>query len=316
MSPHPARAARAALMSLVLLVAALVGVAGSASAPAGATSPGADGRIAFVRSNQVFSMTRWGGDVRQLTTSGKNYRPKWSPDGRRISFIHEAQGRRDVWVMAAAGGQKRAVTTTGDVTSAGASWSPDGRTLAYATTQLMTIRSTAPYGAPRAVSGYQTGGFCGSDGTVRPVPVDRFVAWSPDGTRIAVLNHADCYFDDRMDHYFVASGELRQYAASGGDCCGYDDWTDLFWGPRNQFGYSERDLGQYGEDVTAPSKIVYPGFTSLPGDTGGAPSPSGTLMALTNASSGTAMIVRARADGSGRKVLTQGYQPDWQVRPG
>ena len=301
----------------------MVGVVGlGTSATAAATASrgadtGQDGRIAFVRANQLYSMNRFGGDVRQLTRSGRNYRPAWSPDGRRISFIHEAGGRKDVWVMAAGGARPRAVTSSGDVTSAGASWSADGRVLAYATSQLMTIRSTAPYGAPRAVNGYATGGYCGGedDGTRSPVYVDRFVAWSPDGTRIAVLDHSDCYFDDRIDHVFVASGEQRQFAASGADCCGYYDWTDLFWGPGNQFGYSQRDLGPYGEDTAAPSRIVYPGFASLDGDTGGAPSPSGAFLALTNASSGTATIIRARADGSGRRALATGYQPDWQVRP-
>lgn len=307
------RAARAVLTTLVLMMASLVGVAASTTS-AGAAYPGQDGRIAFVRANQVWSMSQSGADLKQLTTSGRNYRPRWSPDGKRIAFIHEAGGRRDVWVMSSGGARKRAVTTTGDVTSAGATWSPDGRQLAYATTQLMTSRSTAPFGAPRPVNGLQTGGFCDAD-SPEPVRVDRFLAWSPDGTRIAVLSNDDCQLDFRMDHFFVATGEQRFYDGSGADCCGYLDWTDLFWGPGNQFGYSQRDRGQFGEDTDAPSFIVYPGFRSLAGDTGGAPSPSGAFMALTNDSSGTAMIVRARADGTGRRTLTTGYQPDWQVRP-
>ena len=100
--------------------------------------------------------------------------------------------------------------------------------------------------------------------------VDRFLAWSPDGTRIAVLSNDDCQFDFRVDHYYVATGEQRLYATWGADCCGYLDWTDLFWGPGNQFGYSQRDRGQYGEVTNAPTYIVYPGFRSLAGDTGGA----------------------------------------------
>jgi WD40-like Beta Propeller Repeat len=319
-----ARAARALLTSVLMLVAGLVAVAASASpshastahaSSAAAAYPGEDGRIAFVRANQVWSMSRSGTDLKQLTTSGRNYRPKWSPDGKRIVFIHEVGGRRDVWVMASGGARKRAVTTTGDVTSAGATWSPDGGQLAYATTQLMTIRSTAPHGAPRPVDGLQTGGTCPADAP-SPVNVDRFLAWSPDGSRIAVLSNDDCQFDFRMDHFLVASGEQRLVATSGADCCGYLDWTDLFWGPGNQFGYSQRDRGQFGDKTNAPTFIVYPGFRSLAGDTGGAPSPSGASMAFTHASSGTTVVMRARVDGTGRRVLATGYQPDWQVRPG
>ena len=305
---------RAVIVALAVLAASLVGV-GLAPAAEAAKKSGEDGRIAFVRTNQVFTMNQWGGDLIKLTHKGKNYRPKWSPDGKRISYIHEADGRTDVWVMRADGKNKRAVTTSGDVTSAGADWSPNGKFLLYAiSVQLQGIRSTPPFGAPTPLIGFPTGGECDGDGEIRPVYVDRFAAWSPGGA-IGVFNHADCYYDDRIDIYFPDTGEIRLYAASGADCCGYLDWTDLFWGPKNQFGYSERDLGQYGEDVTAPSHIVYPGFRSKDHDTEGAPSPSGKFMALVNTASGKAKIVRAKANGFGRQFLRVGQQPDWQPRP-
>ncbi|CAM3561041.1 TolB family protein [Nocardioides zeicaulis] len=303
--------------------------AGAASSPAVAAAPAharpvaararaLDGRIAFVRDGQVWSMSRWGGDVRKLTSSGTNSHPQWSPDGRRIAYLHEADGRRDIWVMASGGSRKRAVTTTGDVTSDGATWAPGGERLAYADSlgQLVTIGSRAPYGPPEHALSYRTGGFCdeGDTGSRDPVPVTRYLSWSPDG-RIAVVNRSDCYFDDRLDHYYVATQELRQYDASGADCCGYREWSDLFWGPDSQFGYTLKDTGQYGEDVDAPLHIVYPGFRSLDGDTGGAPSPSGAFLALSTTRDGTPVVVRARADGYGRNVLAVGSQPDWQVLP-
>jgi Tol biopolymer transport system component len=66
-----------------------------------------------------------------MTTRGENYRPKWSPNGSRLSYIHEAAAGKDLWVMSANGSGKRQVTTLGNVTTAG-SWSPDGATLAFA----------------------------------------------------------------------------------------------------------------------------------------------------------------------------------------
>ena len=40
--------------------------------------------------------------------------------------------------------------------------------------------------------------------------------------------------------------------------------------------------------------------------------PSGTYVALMNDADGSPGIVIANANGSGRRNLTTGYQPDWQ----
>jgi Tol biopolymer transport system component len=318
----PFRAALAKFSAGIVLAAGLVGSVGmvdvtAPAAAADATHAGRDGRIAFVRSGQIYTMSSSGGFVKKLTSSGRNYRPEWSPDGKLISYIHEVDGRTDVWVMRPYGRGKHAVTSTGNITSAGATWSPDGQTLALALDdQLHSVRATAPFGseAPRPLLGYATGGTC-EDNELRPVYVDQFVAWSTDGSRIAIFNHADCQFDNRLDWYFPATNERRMYSASGADCCGYTEWSELFWGPGSEFGYTERDLGPYGQDVDAPSRIVYPGFRSRDGDTSGAPSPSGRYMALTNASSARSQIIRANADGTRRRVLAAGTQPDWQALP-
>jgi len=307
--------ARSALLAIVVLLAGVLPIM-LVGQPADAAYPGRDGRIAFVRNNQIFTMTSSGTDVRKLTHTGSNSQPTWSPDGTRIAYLHQADGLTDVWVMGAWGRQKRNVTRSGDVTSAGASWSPDGTALAFASGTLKVISASAPFGSPTELTGVPTGGFC-DDPTepARPIFVDRFVAWSPDGTRIAVFDHADCYFDDRVDILDLASQQLVQYSASGADCCGYLRWTDLVWGPANQFGYTQRDTGQYGQDLGAPTRIVYPGFASRDGDAEAAPSPSGTYLALTDTSTPNGKVVRARADGTGRTVLVNGSQPDWQPVP-
>jgi WD40-like Beta Propeller Repeat len=308
------RTVRSAVLAMVLTLAGVLAVVLS-SAPAEAAYPGGDGRIAFVRHSQIFTMTSSGKDVTKLTRKGVNSHPKWSPDGLRISFIRQIDGRTDVWVMNAWGHQKRNVTKTGDVTSAGASWSPDGSVLAFARGTLQVSWSTPPFGSPIELQVIPTGGECDDPSEPpRPIFVDRFVAWSPDGTRIAVFDHADCQFDDRIDILFLGNSQLVQYAVSGADCCGYIRWTDLFWGPANQFGYTERNTGQFGEFPDAPTHIIYPGFASLDGDTEAAPSPSGLYLALTNTTTPKAKIIRANADGTARKVLVNGSQPDWQPR--
>ena len=310
---------RAALVALVLVVASLLGATATAGS-ASATYAGKDGKIAFVRANQIYTMTSTGGSVTKLTSTGKNYRPKWSPDGQRIAYINEtSSGAKNVWVMSATGRNKQRVTTTGDVTSAGAAWSPNGARLAFAkgtdtyfSAYLYTVKSTSPFGAPtQVISTRSTNELCTGDGPGGPVPVDRYLAWSA-GNTIAVYNHDTACPDDAIWLYFPATGEYRQLQVTGGACCGFLGWSDLFYGPSSEFGYSQANYGDEDQIPNPKPRIVYPGFASVKGDTGGSPSPSGRYMALTNASSGTAGVFRANVDGTGRQRLTDGYQPDWQ----
>jgi TolB protein len=62
------------------------------AAPAHATFPGANGKIAFWSdrdgTDQVYTMNSDGTGVVKLTsTPGKNFFPTWSPDGTKIAFV-------------------------------------------------------------------------------------------------------------------------------------------------------------------------------------------------------------------------------------
>jgi len=125
--------------------------------------------------------------------------------------------------MNANGTGKAAVTHLGSVTAA-PSWSPDGQTLAFGAgsspqfSLLYEINATAPYGDPTQVQGYYTG-CVGCDfespADLHPIDVDRSVAWSPDGSRIAIFNHADGQLDDAIYFYDVATGEAAPAAGNG-----------------------------------------------------------------------------------------------------
>src|SRR5437588_8854800 len=69
------------LASLVVVVFVLV-----SAPPSSAAFPGANGRIALMRANQVYTVRADGTGLTKLTSTGRNARPSWSPDGTRIAF--------------------------------------------------------------------------------------------------------------------------------------------------------------------------------------------------------------------------------------
>ena len=51
-----------------------------------------------------------GGEERQLTRSGSDSRPRWSPDGKQIAFLSSRDGATQIYVMSVFGGEASRVT--------------------------------------------------------------------------------------------------------------------------------------------------------------------------------------------------------------
>jgi len=71
-----------------------------------------------------------GGDPRQLTRSGKDQRPRWSPDGKKLAFVSSRDGMPQIYEIPLEGGEATQVTSL----SSGAEnelWSPDGKWIAF-----------------------------------------------------------------------------------------------------------------------------------------------------------------------------------------
>ncbi|HUJ40642.1 MAG TPA: S9 family peptidase [Candidatus Acidoferrales bacterium] len=83
-----------------------------------------------------------GGEARQLTRSGRDQRPEWSPDGKQIAFVSSREGSPAVYVLAMDGGEPVRVAHPAD----GADnllWSPDGKTLAFTSNVFPDCRTEA-----------------------------------------------------------------------------------------------------------------------------------------------------------------------------
>jgi hypothetical protein len=119
-------------VSALLTATFAAAVAPASAAKAVRNSPaayaGADGRIAFVRGGDIFSVEPDGTGLRQLTRSGQASGPVWSPDGKRIAYLY----RGNLWIMNAGGRDKTRITSSAPAYADGrAAWSPNGRYLAF-----------------------------------------------------------------------------------------------------------------------------------------------------------------------------------------
>lgn len=115
--------------------------------------PPSAGRIVYVHApdggppwpiEDIYLMNADGSGAKALTTDGHSHGPAWSPDGRRILFIHDSALRVkpayrehgyetyhpvDLYVMDANGGSLHLLRRLEPVIE-GAAWSPDGKTIA------------------------------------------------------------------------------------------------------------------------------------------------------------------------------------------
>jgi dipeptidyl aminopeptidase/acylaminoacyl peptidase len=70
------------------------------------------------------------GAATQLTQSGHDFSPVWSPDGRTVAFLSSRSGEAQVYLLSLEGGEAHRLTklsTGADLVK----WSPDGKTIAF-----------------------------------------------------------------------------------------------------------------------------------------------------------------------------------------
>ncbi len=91
-------------------------------------------RALFVARGDIFTAPIENGPTRNLTRSpGAHDRwARWSPDGRRIAFLSDADGEEEIWLVPQDGSAPpRQLTDGGKAMRYAAEWSPDGKRLAF-----------------------------------------------------------------------------------------------------------------------------------------------------------------------------------------
>jgi Tol biopolymer transport system component len=106
-----------------------------------ATFPGKNGRIAFVRGPDIYSINADGSDLRQLTSLGSDssaFWESWSPDGKQIVFNEYTSPDflGQLWLMEADGSNQRLLLADPDFDDERPSFTADGRSVVFSRCRL------------------------------------------------------------------------------------------------------------------------------------------------------------------------------------
>ena len=289
------------------LVMALMVVALVAPAAAGAAFPGANGKIAFARGGDIWTMDPDGSDQVNLTnTAAAEDNPAWSADGNRIAFdrLISATGHR-LFVMFADGSGVTQVPSAHEM--ADPAWSPDGTRLAFWDAAGQFIGTVKTDGTGEILVAQ-----LGDDGFDPE--------WSPDGADIA----------------FTAESNAQNFT------CWYDVFTTPAGGSGNDFenvtcpsstaAPFSLIFNNYATWSPDGTRIAFTSDDSCPGCTSflesvardgtdrvTTPVPAGTPAYSPDGSKivfGNGQITVVDADGTGATPITSGTPsdsvPDWQ----
>ena len=141
--------------------------------------------------------------------------PRWSPDGKRIAFMGQMQGKTEKNYIVSADGGGLQQLSPGERSEADPEWSPDGNSILYG--RLPNYWIAEPSKAKSLVlldlKTSQTTEIRGSEGLYSP-------RWSPDGRYVATLD-----FDSRKLILFDFKTHQKQELATFVGGVGYPNWS-------------------------------------------------------------------------------------------
>jgi len=266
-------------------------------------------RIAFCRwvqgeGRQVFVMDADGGGVRQLTGGagqGQNWSPGWSPEGGRMCFVSDREGRSDVFVMRSDGSGQERLTAVPDADDEWPDWCPTGDRIAFsrgdqeAVEDLYVLEMGS--GRERRLTSDET--------------LDFFPSWAPDGTFIAFRKTLG---DPSGLHVMPAEGGEAWFLAEGY----YPDWSPC--GDMLAYSCSGHirvvPIDSEGHAAGEPRQLTSNASTY---DRHPAWSPEGARIAFQSkqwdGNDHPWHVVRMGADGGDVRDLGEGEEPGWSAVP-
>ena len=164
-------------------------------------------RLAFVRgcdkSAEIFTMNA---DGTNLVRRASGYTPSWSPDGSRLAFATMSGGSLGIYVIAAdENGSAPIQVVNRPGWDGDPSWSPDGSRIAYVSDWVAYDFTYDVFAAPinGSPDAQLTNGF-----NFWPNLVQYFQpAWSPDGSRLAVVSCPQAYYTCDLSSIVVMNAD-------------------------------------------------------------------------------------------------------------
>jgi len=96
--------------------------------------------------SNIWIVSTEGGDPVQVTQSGRDTAPSWSPDGKTLAFLSTRDGSSQVYLLSMEGGEAKKLTQL----STGADlfkWSPDGKNIVFTSSVYVDCKDDACNGA-------------------------------------------------------------------------------------------------------------------------------------------------------------------------
>ncbi|MGE0130638.1 MAG: S41 family peptidase [Blastocatellales bacterium] len=163
-------------------------------------------RIVLSVHGEIFTAPTDDGDLRQITNSPwRDKDPKYSPDGKWITFISDRNGREEIYIIAADGAGEPQKVTDLDTLKSNFSWSPNSKEIAFTGSDGKLRKYT--------LESKQTAELSSSRYGAISAPV-----WSPDGKWIAF---------SKADH--TRNTDIYLIPSAGGDARAvtFDSYSDV-----------------------------------------------------------------------------------------